>query len=90
MMLWKIVATLRTRWKQATCLHGPWLRDFYSVLPGNVPSAHCKQCWKTVSAASVVSREETREEYIARATPCSPPGADVGALYDDIRRNGQR
>jgi hypothetical protein len=91
MTLWqKLCATAHTMWVQATCHHGPWLRDVYSVLPRNVPSAHCKRCWKTVPQASVLCRDETRAEYIARAAPCAPPGADVGGWYDDNihARNG--
>lgn len=67
-----LVATYRTWRKQATCAHGPWLKDKYSTLASkrggrcDIPSAHCKKCWKTLPQADVYCRDETDEEYQER------------------------
>jgi hypothetical protein len=70
MSLWgKLVATAFTIWRQATCKHGPWLKDVHSVLPKNIPSCHCKKCWKTHPQDLVpFCREESKTEWIERAT----------------------
>lgn len=66
-MLWKIVATVQTYYRQSTCSHGPWLKDFFTLIPNN-ESAHCKKCWKIANQSAVLCRIETKEEYVERAS----------------------
>lgn len=76
-----VVATIHTLWRQARCKHGPWLKDHYSTLPRNVPSAHCKQCWKAVPQAHVRARAETLDEYVERATSAGSTREDAVAVW---------
>lgn len=85
----KLLATARTVYKQATCKHGPWLKDVYSCLPGNVPSAHCKQCYKRAPQALVSCRAETESEYVERAVRGGlSHGQAVRTYWDFPRAHG--
>lgn len=85
-LLQKIVATIQTRWNQARCKHGPWIRDWY--LTDGKRTCHCLNCFKGATEGSfsyALSRDETRNEWLERATKGGLPLRQAEAVWTEFK-----